>query len=118
MKKNAIELQNVQCVNELFSKQDILYYATVYENCFDFLGIRKGDTLLVDRVKGYTHGCRVLLMGREGFTLRRVELVDNAYCIMPLEEELFIPILITPEVEKSRVWGVVSFVIRSLRAVS
>lgn len=114
MENTRIELQSIDIIKDLAPQQDALYYANVEGEGFDFLGFHNGDRLLVDRVKGYTHKCVVMLLGKEGFTLRQVESIEGAFHIMPLENEIFIPIKITPEIERSRMWGVVSFVVKRI----
>lgn len=76
-------------------------------------GILSGDMLVVDRSISPAHGKIVVAVLDGEFTVKRLELKQNAIFLVP-ENASYSPIKVKPD-SQFQVWGVVTYVIRQLK---
>ncbi|MDD3647741.1 MAG: translesion error-prone DNA polymerase V autoproteolytic subunit [Candidatus Dojkabacteria bacterium] len=79
-------------------------------------GIWDGDLLIVDRSLEAQSGNIVIAFINGEFTVKRIRISEKRIYLMP-ENRSFKPIRITEEMD-FQVWGVVTFVIKQLSAIS
>lgn len=113
MESDTIVLENIDYHEEIVPIPEAVYYARVSGDTLEYMGFKDDDLLLIDRSKDFSHGCKVMLWGKDKFLIRQVNCIGGDFYIMPLKDESFAPVKATPEnYEKERVWGVISFIIR------
>jgi len=76
-------------------------------------GISSGDILIVDRAQEAAHDKIVVAHINGEFTIKRLKLINETIFLMP-ENPKYRPIQITEEMS-FEVWGVVTFVIHTVR---
>lgn len=76
-------------------------------------GIDDGDLLVIDKSLEPTNGAVAICYVDGEFTLKRLSVTSEGLFLMPANEN-YQPIKIHPE-EDFRVWGIVTYVIKSLR---
>ena len=89
------------------------FYARVVGDSMSEEGIEEDDILVIDRSLEGEHGDLAVCCIDGEFTLKRIKLEKNRVWLIP-SNEMFDPILVTPENEFS-VWGVVTHTIKAYR---
>ena len=76
-------------------------------------GIDSGDLLVIDRSIPFTHNAHVLAYIDDGFTVKKLWMKDGKCQLIPGNKDF--PIIDVSADDHARIWGVVTYVIKSMR---
>lgn len=76
-------------------------------------GIDPGDLLVIDKSIPFKHGARVLAFVDDGFTVKKLSM-KNGICQLIPGNKAF-PVMDVSTDDYARIWGVVTYVIKSLK---
>lgn len=105
--------ETIDLNKELVRHPAATFYGRVSGDSMIEEGIEPGDILIIDRSIEPDSGDLAVCCIDGEFTLKRIKLEKNRVWLIP-SNEMFDPILVTPENEFS-VWGVVTHIIKAYR---
>ncbi len=105
--------ETIDLNKELVRHPAATFYGRVSGDSMIEEGIEPGDILIIDRSIEPDSGDLAVCCIDSEFTLKRIKLEKNRVWLIP-SNEMFDPILVTPENEFS-VWGVVTHTIKAYR---
>lgn len=105
--------ESIDLNKELVRHPAATFYGRVSGDSMIEEGIEPGDILIIDRSIEPDSGDLAVCCIDGEFTLKRIKLEKNRVWLIP-SNEMFDPILVTPENEFS-VWGVVTHTIKAYR---
>ena len=97
---------------KLIKNKEATFYARVKGDSMINAGISDGDLLMVDRSLPVKHNDIAVCFLEQEFTVKRIHIANNQVSLFPENENY--PVLKVSNLDDFVVWGVVTYVIKSI----